>query len=79
MAKKTKGKAKSKTETTKVKFFGHEVLLTFLGSLIISLGAMFATINLQPLLLVWIMSTMFIWLGLLIFLYPIIKKIEDLM
>jgi len=64
---------------TKVKFFGHEVLLTFIGSLIIGLGVLLALTGLQPVLLLWLLSSMIIWLGLLVFLFPIVKKLENLM
>ncbi|HKZ49722.1 MAG TPA: hypothetical protein VJ110_01840 [Candidatus Nanoarchaeia archaeon] len=63
----------------KVRFFGHEILLTFIGSLIISLGALLATTGLQPLLLTWLLSAVIMWLGLLVFLFPVVRKLEDLM
>jgi hypothetical protein len=66
-------------EKAKVTFFGHEILLTFIGSLIISLGVMLALTGLQPAALLWLLSTMVIWLGLLVFLFPIVRKIEALM
>jgi|GEM_PF-1238460 len=64
---------------TKVQFLGHEILLTFIGSLIIALGAMLIVTGLEPTALSWLLSAVIIWLGLLIFLYPIVRKIEDLM
>lgn len=70
---------KGKKKEAKVKFFGHEIVLTFVGSLIIGLGVLLATTNLEPSMLTWLFSTVVIWLGLLVFLYPIVKKIEDLM
>ncbi|MEM2874082.1 MAG: hypothetical protein QW063_01350 [Candidatus Nanoarchaeia archaeon] len=80
MAKKRRVKAKGKAKTAvKVKFFGYEIVLTFIGSLIIALGAMLTATGLQPLLLTWLLATTIIWLGMLIFLYPIVKKIEDLL
>jgi hypothetical protein len=71
--------AKRASMEAKVKFLGHEIVLTFVGSLIISLGALLATTGLQPLILTWLLSTVIIWLGLLVFLYPLVKKLEDLM
>lgn len=73
---KAKRKAKAKA---KVNFFGHEIGLTFIGSLIIAFSIMLAAAGLQPLALTWLLAAMMIWLGLLVFLYPVIKKIEDLM
>ena len=78
MARKRRARGKAKA-AAKVTFFGHEILLTFIGSLIISLGVMLALTGLQPAALLWLLSTMVIWLGLLVFLYPIVKKIEALM
>ncbi len=69
-----RGKAKAK-----VMFFGHEILLTFIGSLIIALGVFMAVSGLEPVMLIWLLSTVFIWLGLLVFLLPIVRKIEGLM
>jgi len=71
---KRKGKVKAK-----VTFFGHEILLTFIGSLIIALGVFTAVSGLEPMMLNWVFSAVIIWLGLLIFLFPIIRKIEALM
>ena len=78
MARRRRARSRAKA-TAKVKFFGHEVVLTFIGSLIISLGVMLALTGLQPAMLTWLLSTVFIWLGLLIFLLPIVRKIEALM
>jgi len=78
MARRRRARGKAKT-AAKVTFFGHEILLTFIGSLIISIGVMLALTGLQPAALLWLLSTVFIWLGLLIFLFPIIRKIEGLM
>ena len=77
-AKKAKAQTKARM-AAKVKFLGHEVILTFVGSLIIALGAMLATTDLQPLLLTWLLSAVIMWLGLLVFLYPLVRNIEDLM
>jgi hypothetical protein len=74
-----RAKRNGKSKAKKVKFFGHEIVLTFIGSLIIGLGALFATTGLQPMVLTWVFATVIIWLGLLIFLFPIIRKIENLM
>ena len=73
---KRKGRSKAKAKVT---FFGHEIILTFIGSLIIGLGVLLAATGLQPSLLNWVFSAVVIWLGLLIFLFPIVRKIEGLM
>ncbi len=78
MARRRRARGKAKA-AVKVKFFGHEILLTFIGSLIISLGVMLALTGLQPAALLWLLSAMVIWLGLLVFLFPIVRKIEALM
>jgi len=75
---KAKRKGQDKSEA-KVRFFGHEIVLTFMGSLIMALGVFIATIDLKPTLLTWIFSAVVIWLGLLIFLFPLVRKIEGLM
>ena len=69
----------AKSRASKVKFFGHEIVLTFVGSLIIALGALLASTGLQPALLTWLLAAVMIWLGMLVFLYPIVKKIENIM
>jgi hypothetical protein len=74
-----KARRKRKSKAAKVTFFGHEIVLTFIGALIIGLGALFATTGLKPTFLTWIFVTVIIWLGLLVFLFPIIRKIENLM
>ncbi|MGB9675229.1 MAG: hypothetical protein ACP5IJ_02080 [Candidatus Nanoarchaeia archaeon] len=63
----------------KVKFFGHEIVLTFVGSLVITFGMLLMSFEIQPMLLTWLLATMFVWLGLLVFLFPIIRKIEKLL
>lgn len=78
MARRRRARSRAKA-IAKVKFFGREIVLTFIGSLIIALGVMLASTGLQPALLTWLLATTILWLGLLIFLYPIVKKIEDLM
>ena len=69
----------AKSRSARVKFFGHEIVLTFVGSLIIALGVMLAAAGLKPAMLTWLLATVTIWLGLLVFLYPIVKKIEKRM
>ncbi len=76
---KARRKTRNRVKEKKVKFFGHEIILTFIGALIISIGVSFAAMGLQPMLLSWIFSATIIWLGLLIFLFPIVQKIEQLM
>ncbi|MEM2954807.1 MAG: hypothetical protein QW625_02570 [Candidatus Nanoarchaeia archaeon] len=63
----------------KVKFFGHEMVLTFVGSLIMTFGVLLLMLDVKPLILTWLLATLFVWLGLLVFMYPIIRKIEELM
>ena len=80
MARRRRRKADTRAAmSTKVQFLGHEILLTFIGSLIIALGAMLTVSGLEPAILLWLLSSVIIWLGLLIFLYPIVRKIEELM
>lgn len=79
MAKARRRKQNRAAAKTKVTFFGHEITLTFVGSLIISLGVLLALTGLQPMLLLWLLSAMIIWLGLLVFLFPIVRKLENLM
>jgi hypothetical protein len=71
-----KGRGRAKA---KVVFFGHEILLTFVGSLIIALGVFIVVSGLEPMMLNWIFSAVVIWLGLLIFLLPIVRIIEGSM
>jgi F0F1-type ATP synthase assembly protein I len=63
----------------KVTFFGHEIVLTFVGSLILAFAMLLIRLAAPPLILTWLLATVFVWLGMLLFLYPIIRKIEDLM
>jgi amino acid transporter len=76
---KARRKTGNKTKEKEIRFLGHEILLTFIGALVLSLGISFTTIGLKPAILSWIFSALIIWLGLLIFLFPIVKKIEHLM
>ncbi len=69
----------AKSRVSKVKFFGHEIVLTFVGSLIIALGAMLAQTDFGSPWLTLFLAAVTIWLGMLVFLYPIVRKIENLM
>jgi len=57
----------------RLEFLAHEVVLTFLGALLIAFGVVFASAG----GLVWLTGLFTIWLGLLVFILPIIKKIEQ--
>jgi len=61
-------KAKSK----RLEFVWHEVFITFLAAVVMSFGALFV----QGGGFAWLVGVFTIWLGLLLFILPVIKKIE---
>jgi len=52
----------------------HEVIITFLAALIVSFGALFV----QGGGFAWLVGVFTIWLGLLVFILPLVKKVEKL-
>ena len=59
----------------KIEFLNHEIMLTFLGALIITFGILMVFAGGWN----WILTIFSVWLGLLVFILPIIWKIEKLM
>lgn len=63
------------TRKKKIEFLSHEIILTFIGALILTFGALFILAGGFN----WVITVFMIWLGLLVFILPIIWKIEKLM
>jgi hypothetical protein len=66
--------AKRKAKSKKLDFLWHEVIITFLAALIVSFGALFV----QGGGFAWLVGVFTIWLGLLVFILPLVKKVEKL-
>jgi hypothetical protein len=66
--------AKRKAKSKKLDFLWHEVFITFLAALIVSFGALFV----QGGGFAWLVGVFTIWLGLLVFILPLVKKVEKL-
>ncbi len=78
MAKLMRGNAESK-----LTFAVEEIVLSFVGALVLTFGALVLMIShVEGLKVDWpsmILVVFVIWLGLLLFMVPIIRKIEQLM
>lgn len=69
--------AKESIGEKRIKFAIEEIILSFLGAVIISLGILVVTAGAG-----WsgfVLGLFVIWLGLLLFTVPMIRKIEQLM
>lgn len=66
----------TKKHEKRVKFAIEEIVLSFVGALVLTFGIIFAvnggTLNL-------LFSLFSIWLGLLLFVVPMVRKLEELM
>lgn len=76
--------AKETLAEKRVKFAVEEVILSFIGALVITFGIMVISAALNTLTGVtdWatvVLGIFVIWLGLLLFTVPIVRKIEQLM
>ena len=71
------------SEEKKIKFAVEEILLSFIGALILSFGVLVLLIShVSGLTVDWpsfILVIFIAWLGLLLFTVPIVRKIEQLM
>ncbi|HIK00410.1 TPA: hypothetical protein H1016_02610 [archaeon] len=71
------------SEEKKIKFAVEEIVLSFIGALILSFGVLVLMIShTQGLIVDWpsfILVIFIVWLGLLLFTVPIVRKIEQLM
>ena len=62
--------------TKRVEFAIEEILLSFVGALVITLGI---TFTIEGGWLNFLLGVLTIWLGLLLFVVPMVRKIEALM
>lgn len=71
------------SEEKKIKFAVEEIVLSFIGALVLSFGVLVLLIShVQGLVVDWpsfILVIFIVWLGLLLFTVPIVRKIEQLM
>ena len=67
------------SEEKKVKFAVEEIVLSFLGALVFSFGVLVMNSAEPGNLATFVLVVFILWLGLLLFTVPIIRKIEQLM
>lgn len=64
-------------KTKRIKFVEHEIILSFIGTLIAAGGIINIIFFVQkPNLLFLLFGVLILWLGLFIFAWPIVRKIE---
>ena len=73
-----KAKKLSKQEK-RIMFAVEEIVLSFVGALVMSFGVMVIASPSNGWLANFILGVFIVWLGLLLFTVPIIRKIEQLM
>ena len=71
------------SEEKKIKFAVEEIVLSFVGALILSFGVIVILLShVQGIAVDWpsvVLVVFIVWLGLLLFTVPIVRKIEQLM
>ena len=68
--------ARKSSEAKKIKFAIEEIILSFIGALVITFGIVVTVAGGVP---NFVLGIFIIWLGLLLFTVPIIRKLEQLM
>jgi hypothetical protein len=68
--------AKKASEAKKIKFAVEEIILSFVGALVLTFGIV---VTVAGGMANFILGIFIIWLGLLLFTVPMIRKIEQLM
>lgn len=76
MAKLSKAVAK---EEKRIMFAVEEIILSFVGALVMSFGVMVIASTADSWLANFVLGIFIVWLGLLLFTVPIIRKLEQLM
>jgi hypothetical protein len=66
----------TKKHEKRVKFAIEEIVLSFVGALVLTFGLVFAVNGGMTNLVI---ATFSIWLGLLLFVVPMVRKLEELM
>ena len=60
-----------------IKFVEEELVISFIGTLVLVLGIIILNLSLiEPNWLFLLLSSLIIWLGLIVFIYPIVKKLR---
>ena len=71
------------SDESKLTFAVEEIVLSFVGALVLSFGALVLLIShVQGIKVDWptfVLVVFIVWLGLLLFMVPIIRKVEQLM
>ena len=71
------------SEEKKLKFAVEEIVLSFVGALVLSFGVLVLLIShVQGLKVDWpsfVLVVFIVWLGLLLFTVPVVRKVEQLM
>lgn len=70
---------KSTKAERRLEFAIEEIVLSFIGALVISFGIVVLNITQGSFWANFVLAIFVIWLGLLLFMVPIIRKIEQLM
>jgi sulfite exporter TauE/SafE len=73
-----KKKKISKAEK-RIMFAVEEIILSFVGALVIAFGVMVISTAAETWVANFVLGIFIVWLGLLLFTVPIIRKIEEMM
>lgn len=71
--------AKETKAEKRVKFAVEEIILSFVGAVVLSFGILVVINKTGSWAANFILGIFIIWLGLLLFTVPLIRKVEDLM
>ena len=72
-------KKKTSKQEKRIMFAVEEIILSFVGALVMAFGIMVIGNAAESWLANFILGVFIVWLGLLLFTVPIIRKIEQLM